>query len=310
MRPAGHGIEAKSALPCPSGYGLPRLARSIPALALLLTLKASAQEAQPIASSLPDSPGATWTAMAAEQASAQQPQPPGQNPAPTPGPTAKAPKPCPATPHRSSYPRFHRDPCDPYRPFIDLNAKRLTSEQKGWLAVHDFTDPFNLLTVVGTSAFTIGTDSHSAFGPGMRGFGLNVGTSLAQDATGEAIGTFAVCSIFHQDPRYFRMPHAKPLRRLWHAISQVGVAESDDRRLIPNYSNFITSVAGAVIANQYVPGLATDPASTTERILTGFLTEPIGPIIAEFLPDVASKIHVRVVVVQRILNQIATQPQP
>jgi len=316
MRPGCHGTEAKSASPCRSGNGSPKLWRLIATLALLLPLKTLAQDVQPIelhaislsnsadATNLPDSPGAAWTALAVSQTALQQPQQnpnPSSNPPPTPGATAP---PCAPRPHRRSYPRFRRDPCDPYRPFVDAPLKPLTPEQKGYLAIHDVVDPFNLLTITATSAFTIGINSHTAYGPGMRGFGYNVGTSFSQDVTGEAIGTYAVCSLFHEDPRYFRMPHATIPRRLWHAIARLGVAQGDNGHTMPNYQNLITSVAGAVIANQYVPGLATDPASTTERILTGFLTEPIGPIIAEFLPDLASHIHVRILVVQRLLNQI------
>ena len=184
----------------------------------------------------------------------------------------------------------------------------MTRAEKGYLAIHDVLDPFNLLTIGGTSAVTIGSDADTAYGPGMRGFGLNVGTSLAQDVTGETISTFAVCSLLHQDPRYFRMPGHKPFRRFVHAISHIVIAQGDNGRPMPNYANFITAVAASEIANLYVPGLATDQASTTERIFTGFLTEPIGPLIAEFLPDIASRIHIRVVVVQRLLNQISAQP--
>ena len=169
-------------------------------------------------------------------------------------------------------------------------------------------DPFNLLTIIATSAFTIGIDPNTAFGPGMRGFGLNVGTSLSQDMTGEAIGTFAVCSLLHQDPRYFRMPGHKPFRRFVHAVSHTIVAQGDNGRPMPNYANFITAVAASEISNLYVPGLATDLISTTERIFTGFLTAPIGDIVAEFLPDIAIRIHIRVVIAQRLLNQIAAQP--
>ena len=183
----------------------------------------------------------------------------------------------------------------------------LTVGEKAHLALRDITDPFNLLTIAGTSAITIGADSHSAFGPGMRGYGYNVGTSLGQDVTGEFIGTFAVCSIFRQDPRYFRMPNHRWPRRLLHAVDHIVVAQGDNGKRIPNYSNLITAAASAEISNLYVPGLATDGASTTKRIFSGFLTEPIGTIVAEFLPDFASRIHVRVVVVQRYLNQISAQ---
>jgi hypothetical protein len=176
------------------------------------------------------------------------------------------------------------------------------------MAIRDIKDPFNLLTIAGSSAYFIATTPHNPYGPGMRGFGYNAGVDLSLDVMGETIGTYLVCSAFHEDPRYFRMSHASIPRRVLHAVAHVAIAQSDDGGTIPNYSNFITSAALSEIANTYVPGLATDGASTAERIFSGFLTEPIGTLIAEFLPDVASHIHVRIVLMQKILNQISAQP--
>ncbi len=325
MRLAYPANEAKSQAPPPSGNRRRMRLSGIAVMCCLAVLRACAQTGQPEggwlplepasaqAATLPDSPGAVWAENLVPQIASPapaSPQPPRQastSPA-QPSPPSASPPPCPAPHHRSFLPSFRRDPCDPYRPFVEHSGKSLTPTEKGYLAIHDVTDPFNLLTIAATSAFTIGSDSYTAFGPGMRGFGLNVGTSLSQDVTSEAIGTFGVCSILHQDPRYFRMPGHKPLRRLLHAISQIAISQGDNGRPMPNYANFITAAAASEIANLYVPGIATDQASTTERIFTGFLTEPIGNIVAEFLPDIASRIHVRVVLVQRLLNQISAQP--
>lgn len=332
MLPAYRAYEANFPPPFPPGNrrstrcvphtrSFSRILQWLPSLLLLAALNTPAQTAQlvtpsdvegvsqPGAAPLPDSPGAVW--------SATQPLPfetldfDGQNPGPfntsKNSRAAQNAQPCTPRPRRRDYPRFTRDRCDPYRSFVDLAVPPLTSAEKGYLAFHDITDPFNLLTILGTSAITIGQNSHSAFGPGMRGFGYNVGTSLGQDVTGEVIGTYAVCSIFRQDPRYFRMPNRRWPRRLLHAVGHVVVAQGDNGKRIPNYANLITAAAGAEISNQYVPGIATDGASTAKRIFTGFITEPVGNIVAEFLPDVASRIHVRVVVVQRYLNQISAQ---
>jgi hypothetical protein len=207
-----------------------------------------------------------------------------------------------------------QEPCalnqNQIRPFVDASraVRPLSVEQKAHLAIHDIKDPFNLLTIAGTSAYFIASTPHSPYGPGLHGFGYNAGISLLQDATGETIGTFALSSLFHEDPRYFRMPHASIPRRIVHAVSRVAIAQGDDGRPMPNYANLLGSPICAEISNLYVPGIATDARSTTERIFSGFVTEPIGTLIAEFLPDVASHIHIRVVVVQRLLNQISAQP--
>ena len=333
MRPAYRAKEEKSPPPflpgnrwvfrwTPRTRSFQLAFRWLPALTILAVLNCSAQiapsttlgdfgdSAQSDATPLPDSPGTMWNAMLTPPSLSLESN--DQNPGPfntsqtkqngKPGQT-----PCTPRQRKHDYPRFRRDPCDPYRPFVEGSVPPLTSKDKAYLAIHDVTDPFNLLTIVGTSAFTIGINSHTAFGPGMRGFGYNVGTSFSQDVTGEFIGTYVVDSVFREDPRYFRMPNARPWRRLAHAISHLAVAQGDNGKPIPNYSNFIAAAAGAEIANLYVPGLATNGASTAERIITGIVTEPVGNIVAEFLPDIASHIHVHVVVLQRYLNQISAQ---
>ena len=204
-----------------------------------------------------------------------------------------------------------QNPCNvkpqTYKQFLnDPGPFPLTPRQKGILAVRDVIDPFNLLTITANAAFTVGIDSHSAYGPGMKGFGRDVGYSFAQDATGEFIGTYAVCSLLHQDPRYHREPQATVARRFGHALKHTIISQHDDGTPMLNYENLITYPASAELANLYVPGVHGDGPSTVTRILTGLATDPVNNIITEFLPDFARRFHVRVVFVQQILNQIAT----
>ena len=205
-----------------------------------------------------------------------------------------------------------RVPCsellDPYERFLNTSIViPLTSEQKGYLAIHNLTTPANLLTIVAVSGFTIGIDSHTAYGPGWKGFGKNVGVSFLQDATGEFFGAYLIPSIAHQDPRYYRMPKATIPRRFFHAVSRTFVANSDEGALMPNYATLLGYPIGAELGNLYVPGIHSDAASTMARIATGLATDPINNLITEFLPDVAKHISIRIIFVQRILNQVASQ---
>lgn len=201
---------------------------------------------------------------------------------------------------------------NPYKRFLD-NGKAipLSPRQKAFLAYHDIIDPFNLLTIVGNSAFTVGINPHNDYGPGLRGFGRSVGYSFLQDATGEVIGTFGICSLFHEDPHYHRMPSGRTFERVVHAISRTVIAQHDDGTPMPNYEVLITYPASAEITNLYVPGVHGNAPSTVARVLTGLATDPINNIITEFLPDFAKHFHVRVVFLQQIINQVASrEPGP
>ncbi len=206
------------------------------------------------------------------------------------------------------------EPClglvNPYQRFLTSDIViPLTWQQKGYLAMHNVTDPGNLATIVGISGISIAADSHSAYGPGLKGFGKITGVTLLQNTTGEFFGTFLIPSLTHQDPRYYRMPNAPLPKRILYSISQSYIARRDDGGgLMPDYGTLLAYPIGAELSNLYVPGIESDSKSTAERILIGLAIDPANNLLAEFLPDVAKRIHVRIIFVQQILNNIsATQ---
>jgi hypothetical protein len=195
-------------------------------------------------------------------------------------------------------------PENPISPFVtSAHIEPLSSKQKGVLALRDFLDPFNFITIAGYSAIATAVDPDSPYGPGFKGFARQTGYGLLQDAQGEFFQTYAIASLVHQDPRYHRMPTASVKRRIWHAIEHTYVSQHDDGTRMPNLATLGTYLISAELSNLYVPGIQTDVKSTARRIGVGIATDPAGAIVAEFLPDVARRIHIKVVFVQQILNQ-------
>jgi hypothetical protein len=196
-------------------------------------------------------------------------------------------------------------PENPIAPFVSsIHIEPLTSKQKGVLAVRDFVDPFNFITIAGYSAIATAADAHSPYGPGVKGFAKLTGYGLVEDAQGEFFQTYAISSLLHQDPRYHRMPTASFKRRFWHAIAHTYVSRHDDGAPMLNVATLGTYLISAELSNLYVPGIQTDSTSTTKRIFIGIATDPAGAIVAEFLPDVAKRIHIRIVFAQQILNSV------
>jgi hypothetical protein len=101
------------------------------------------------------------------------------------------------------------------------------------------------------------------------------------------------------------MPH-KPIRkRIFYAITRSYISRSDTGKPMPNYGVFAAYPFVAEIGNLYIPGIQSDGPSTAERILTGYALDPVNNLVNEFLPDVAKHVHVRIIFVQQILNNIA-----
>jgi hypothetical protein len=186
-------------------------------------------------------------------------------------------------------------------------VKPLDPQEKAWLATKNVIDPFNIITILGEAGISVAADSHSAYGPGFPGYGRYVGVSFTQDITGEFFNTFLIPSIVHQDPHYHRMPHASYLRRALHTIDAVAWARSDSGQGMLNYGTLLGYGIDDEIGNLYVPGQQTNGPATARRYAFGLATAPIDNAVTEFLPDVAKHIHVQIVVVQRIINQVASK---
>jgi len=226
--------------------------------------------------------------------SAVKPCPARSNSSPQSG-TEPAPPPCPPPPSINWYQRFTNGP----------QVKPMTPKEKGWLAVRNVADPFNAITILGDAAIAVGYNAHSPYGPGMTGFGRYVGVSYTQDMTGEFFGTFLIPTIVHQDPHYHRMPDASIPRRVGHAILQVVWTQGDNGKGMVNYANLVGFAIDDELGNLYVPGRKTNLAATGARYSIGLATAPIENFITEFVPDVARRFHIRVVIFQRIINQVA-----
>lgn len=285
--------------------------------ALLLPRLASSQQ-------LPDSPGTLLTGETLEgtgqvPSGTRSPTPAGQQRNAVAAPATGSRLPLCDTPAHTSSPEANaaeqsmaqtQPPCrveNPIQPIVtSRQVKPLSVKDKGELAIRDVTDPFNLATIAAYSGIAVADNPHSPYGPGLKGWGRLSGYSLVEDAQGEFFGTFVISSLAHEDPRYHRMPNASVKRRVLHAVAHTWVSQHDDGTSMPNYSTLLTYPISAELSNLYVPGVPTNLPSTVKRVGIGLATDPSGTVVAEFLPDLAKHIHVHVIFIQEILNQVVT----
>ncbi len=184
----------------------------------------------------------------------------------------------------------------------------LTARDNLHSAVIGVVDPFNLLTIAADAAIGVASDSHSPYGPGFDGFAKYAGVSVTEDITGEFFGTFLFPSLMHQDPHYHRQPFMPVKRRILHAVTQVVWAQSYTGKPMFNYGNIVGGIATAVVSNTFVPGPGRQGFfNTAQRLGIAFAISPTGNLIEEFVPDVASRINLRVVIFQRILNTVSLE---
>ncbi len=205
-----------------------------------------------------------------------------------------------------------RSCCEPgndvFSSYLRQNAvHNYTPKELGRIAIRAVVDPFNLMTIGATSLISVGTDAHSPYGPGFHGWAKLSGVTLTEDVTGEFVGTFLIPSIDHQDPHYHRMPNASITRRILHCAWQPFWTTSDTGKGMINYSTVVGSIIDEAVDVSYVPYQEQGWGPGAERIAAGWASAPIGNYVTEFFPDVARRINLKVVFLQRIVNRVALE---
>ncbi len=194
-----------------------------------------------------------------------------------------------------------------YLRFLNAEVHPLTAKQKARLAWKNTIDPFNFLTIGFLSGISVASDPDSPYGPGWPGFARNFGVAYTETAVSEFFGTFLIPAIAHQDPHYHREPNAPVEHRILHAVVSVVWAQSDTGEGMPNYANLGNTAIGITLDDLYVPGAEQGFGAGVERYVTAIASDPINNIVSEFLPDVARHINVRIVLIQRIVNEVERQ---
>lgn len=196
---------------------------------------------------------------------------------------------------------------NPFKAYLRAQTYHVyTRRQLAVMAVRDVADPFNLLSVLGSAAIVVGSNSHSIYGPGMPGLARATGVTLTENMTDEFFGTFLIPSIDHQSPGFRRMPNRPFLSRLLHCGTHVFWTRSQQGAPMFNYSSVVGTIAEQGVAVTYVPFRRQGWGRAAERVGLDYATAPIGNLINEFVPQVASHINVRVVFFQNIINRVAT----
>lgn len=201
------------------------------------------------------------------------------------------------------------NPPSPFARYLKSpDAVPLTARDNLRSAVKNIIDPFNLMTIGADAAIGVASDSHSVYGPGADGIAKYAGVSLTEDMTGEFFGTFLIPSLVHQDPHYHREPFMPIRHRILHAITQVVWAQSYSGQPMFNYGNVVGGIATAAVSNTFVPGPGRQGfGATAQRLALAFAISPSGNLIEEFVPDIAHRINLRVVIFQRILNTVSLE---
>ena len=165
-------------------------------------------------------------------------------------------------------------------------AVPLTSGQKFRLMFSTEKDP----ATIGFSMFValIGQaeGSHRGYGGGIGGYGKRFGQNYADTFDGAFWGNAVLPSLWHQDPRYFRLGQGPAMHRILYALSTNVRAKHDGTgKWEPNYSNLVGNLISGGISNVYLPADERGVGSTFEGAFVVTAEGGVGSMLEEFWPD-------------------------
>jgi hypothetical protein len=173
-----------------------------------------------------------------------------------------------------------------YRP----DAVSMTPGQKMRLAFRSATDPVTFAAGFVAAGYHEAMDDDKGFGWGIEGYGKRSGAAYLDAFNGTIIGNGILPSIFHQDPRYFRLGHGSFTHRLFYSLATNVVCKHDNTgKWEPNYSNVTGNIISGAISNLYYPS---DGSGVSQTFTNGFIVTAeggIGSVFQEFWPDVSRK---------------------
>jgi hypothetical protein len=169
-------------------------------------------------------------------------------------------------------------------------ARPLSVREKWKLFYRQTYDPFQFVTTGFSSAISQARDEFPEYGQGMTGYAKRYGAGFADNSLGGFFGNFALPSLLHDDPRYFRKGSGTFMNRLMYSAGTTVIARHDDGSHHPNYSNVVGNLIGCAFGNLYYPQSDRGVGTTFERGFEVTAYGAIGGVFQEFWPDIHDKI--------------------
>jgi len=159
------------------------------------------------------------------------------------------------------------------------------------LFIQNSTEPMTFLGASWEAAWSQRDHDDPGFGQGAHGYFKRYNAAMLSAVSGEFFSTFLFPSVFHQDPRYYRLGSGPLHRRLAHAMRHVFVAQSDAGRPTLNYSEWMGLASAKALSNLIHPDNERGFGTTAQRVGMNVTSDMAWDVLKEFWPDINRKFH-------------------
>jgi len=166
----------------------------------------------------------------------------------------------------------------------------LSSHQKFRLFLKNTSDPYTIVTTALSAGVQQADNGLPGYGQGAAGYGKRLGAGLADEASSGFFKTYLFPSLFHEDPRYFRMGSGPFKSRLAHAVVRSVVTRHDSGGHTFNWSGVLGRIASSSLSDAYYPTTDRGADRIFKRVGIGMAFGVIGNFFDEFGPDIEKKL--------------------
>jgi len=175
---------------------------------------------------------------------------------------------------------------NPDTPFVPLTAR-----EKWKLFAKESFDPFTGASALVGAAFSQKGNNDPRYGNGGQAYAQRFVAAVADFTTQNLFSAALLASVLHQDPRYYRKgPRKNILYRTGYSLSQVVLTRQDSGKKAFNFSGVFGMGLGIATSNLYYPHDSRTTRVMESRIGTSFMGGAIGNMLAEFWPDIRTRV--------------------
>ena len=138
-------------------------------------------------------------------------------------------------------------------PNLAVNNRPLTVKQKFFLAANNSVSGISFIGTAAGAGYSQAMNTRSGYGQGAEGYFKRWGAGMAFVASSNMIGTFAIASALHEDPRYFVENSGKFRESVRYAVSRVFISRRDNGTTGTNWAGILGPLGAAGLANTYLP---------------------------------------------------------
>lgn len=168
----------------------------------------------------------------------------------------------------------------------DTRVAPLSASQKFGQVAKNFFNPFTFVGNAVEAGIDQAADVHQGYGQGGQGYAKRYGADVGDTATAQFFGVGVYPSLFHTDPRYYRMGNGGVVQRGWYAATRVFVTRTDSGRRVVNTPEILASATASGISRAYYPRDERNAGDFVYSMGSRIAFDGIYNLAKEFWPDV------------------------